>query len=93
MLDVMKVVIEIGGQRYGLVPLLSEGWTPIENVEGLSARQIDSLKGTGIDYLEQLAQHTKGDILRIPYLSSGKAFVTLQERLWRIGLDMGQFAR
>lgn len=88
----MNIVVMVDGVAYRLVPAIDMpgSMTPIGDV--FRTRLRNSLKGDGIEYLEELLSKTEGEILRIPNVGR-KGLIVINEVLReRLSLRVGSCA-
>ena len=83
-----KIIVEIEGQRYALVPLdPPTSRTPLREA-GIASLGANALITAGIEYLEQVLEMSEADILRIGGVGRKTLYelrVAVAERDWRIG--------
>ncbi|HWO07444.1 MAG TPA: DNA-directed RNA polymerase subunit alpha C-terminal domain-containing protein [Candidatus Paceibacterota bacterium] len=89
-MDWKKIVVEIDGKRFGLVPIDPiDNKTPIESLQ-FSARTEIALGRAGIKHLEECLNMTEADLLRFPGVGR-KAINEIREALAVYNLRIGQF--
>ena len=92
-IEYRKIVVEIDGIKYGLVPLgTPELKTPIESEEAnLSLRSIRTLQALGVTHLEQLVLMEEAQLLSAPNFGR-KSLYEIKEQLWSVcHLKIGQY--
>lgn len=89
-MDYKKIVVEIEGKRYALVPLEAPpAETSLDDVE-MPGIARNALKAAGVTHLEQLLEMTEPEIFRVPAVGR-KAINALREALAERGWRIGQF--
>ncbi len=91
-MDYKKIVVEVDGVRYALVPLDPPPMATRIIECGLSQRTVKVLQSHGIEYLERMLTLTEAELLRLPNFGR-RALNEVKETLELRNLRVGQYKR